>query len=225
MSRKTIFDAIQAERGGKPWQPSEVPLVDGLLTRLGIAKDPVPTLPSSITPPPAATDPAAGMSKPAKAGALVGVVGVAAAAILSPFVSGWESGGKQYLTPYRDIVGVWTICDGETQGVSATTPSETPAGCAVRLDTRLAGFAQEVVKCTPSLRGKDEIWASATSLAYNIGTGAYCKSTVDRQFDAGNLRAACDAYLMWNKAGGRVVQGLANRRAAERALCLKGISA
>jgi lysozyme len=215
MTRKTIFDTIQAERGGKSWQQEEVALVDGLLTRLGIAKDPVAT----PTPKPATP---ASVSKPVKAGALVGAVGIAAAAILSPFVSGWESGGKQHLTAYQDIVGVWTLCDGETLGVKKGD-TDTAEGCAIRLDTRLAGFAQEVAKCTPSLKGKDELWASATSLAYNIGTGAYCKSTVDRQFDAGNSRAACDAFLMWDKAGGKRVQGLANRRAAERTLCLKGI--
>jgi lysozyme len=52
---------------------------------------------------------------------------------------------------------------------------------------------------------------------------AYCGSTVDRRFDARQWAAACDAFLMWNKAGGRVVAGLANRRAAERALCMKDL--
>ncbi|WP_373929255.1 lysozyme [Sphingomonas aerolata] len=61
------------------------------------------------------------------------------------------------------------------------------------------------------------------SLAYNIGTGGYCGSTVDRRFDAGQWRAACDAFLLWNKAGGRVVNGLDRRRRAERDLCLKDL--
>ncbi len=155
--------------------------------------------------------------------ALAITMGVAAAAIVTPFVSGWESGGKQYLVPYRDIVGVWTQCDGETLGVTSTSPKETPEGCAVKLDKRLAGFAQQVAACTPSLRGRDEQWAAATSLSYNIGSAAYCKSTVDRRFDAGDRRGACDAFLMWNKAGGRVVAGLTSRRRAERALCLQGV--
>lgn len=160
-----------------------------------------------------------------KAGALTAVIGAAAAAILTPLVATWESGGKDHLVPYRDIVGVWTQCHGETLNVKATTPAETPEGCAVKLDTRLAGFAQSVVKCTPSLRGRDEQWAAATSLAYNIGTGAYCKSTVDRMFDAGLPVKACDAFLMWSKAGGKTVNGLVRRRQAERALCLKGVKA
>ena len=160
-----------------------------------------------------------------KTGTLAAVVGAAAAAILTPMVVMWESGGKDHLVPYRDIVGVWTQCHGETLNVKATTPAETPEGCALKLDNRLAGFAQAVVKCTPSLRGKDEEWAAATSLAYNIGVGAYCKSSVDRFFDAGKPLQACDAFLLWDKAGGKRVQGLANRRAAERALCLKGARA
>lgn len=173
-------------------------------------------------PPPAVTAQSRLPSK-SNIGTLAACVGFAAAAIITPFVSGWESGGQQNLLPYRDIVGVWTQCDGETLGVTATSPKETPAGCALKLDTRLAGFAQKVAACSPRLRGHDSQWAAATSLAYNIGTGAYCGSTVDRRFDAGQWAAACDAFLMWNKAGGRVVAGLANRRAAERALCLKDL--
>lgn len=155
--------------------------------------------------------------------ALAAAMGLAGAAILTPFVSGWESGGTQHLVPYRDIVGVWTQCDGETLGVTATSPAETPAGCAIKLDKRLAGFAQGVAGCSPGLRGHDYQWAAATSLAYNIGTTAYCGSTVDRRFDARQWAAACDAFLMWNKAGGKVVAGLVNRRAAERALCLQDL--
>lgn len=156
--------------------------------------------------------------------ALAAVVGLACAAIVAPFVSGWESGGQQHLLPYRDMVGVWTQCDGETLGVTAASPKETPEGCAVKLDKRLAGFAQAVAACSPGLRGHDNQWAAATSLAYNIGTTAYCGSTVDRRFDAGQWAAACDAFLMWDKAGGKSVAGLTNRRRAERALCLKGVS-
>lgn len=154
---------------------------------------------------------------------LAAAAGAAMALICAPFVAGWESGGRQHLTAYRDMVGVWTICDGETRGVTAGM-IETPAGCAIRLDTRLAEFAGGVARCTPALRGRDEEWAAATSLAYNIGLATYCRSTVDRRFDAGDDRGACDAFLMWNKAGGKVVRGLARRRAAERALCLAGLA-
>ncbi|MBA3831671.1 MAG: lysozyme [Chthoniobacterales bacterium] len=157
-----------------------------------------------------------------KGGAIAGVIGVAAAAILTPFLGNWESGGPPKLVAYRDIVGVWTLCDGETKGVHAGM-TETPQGCRLRLDKRVAqDFAPKVLACTPLLRGHDYQLAAAISLSYNIGTGAYCKSTVDRRFDSGprNWASACDAFLLWNKAGGKVVRGLDNRRRAERSLCL-----
>jgi len=153
---------------------------------------------------------------------LIGVVGLATAVIVTPFVSAWESGGRPRLDAYRDIVGVWTICGGETLGV---TPGmrETVAGCEARDQAALIRHAEPVLACTPSLRGHPNQFAAAISLAYNIGTGGYCDSTVDRRFDAGQWRAACDAFLLWNKAGGKVVNGLVRRRQAERDLCLKDL--
>jgi len=44
-----------------------------------------------------------------------------------------------------------------------------------------------------------------------------------RHLNAGNIPSACNALLMWNKAGGRVVKGLDNRRKQERALCPEGL--
>lgn len=166
-------------------------------------------------------DPA--LTTPAKRKTLVGVVGVACAAIVAPFVSGWESGGKTHLVAYHgkyDPPNVWTICDGETLGVTKDTV-ETAAGCLARNEAAIIRHAEPVLACTPALRGHPNQLAAAISLAYNIGTAGYCRSTADRRFDAGDWRGACDAMLMWNKAGGRVVNGLDRRRRAERALCLK----
>lgn len=61
------------------------------------------------------------------------------------------------------------------------------------------------------------------SLAFNIGAGAFKRSAVLAELNAGNYRGAADAIEHWNKAGGKVVQGLVNRRAAERALFLTGM--
>ncbi|RDE04695.1 lysozyme [Sphingomonas aracearum] len=162
---------------------------------------------------------------PVKRKTLLGVVGVATAAIVAPFVSGWESGGKTHLVAYHgthDPAGVWTICDGETKGVKPGMV-ETVEGCAARNEAALIRHAEPVLACTPSLRGHPNQLSAAISLAYNIGTGAYCGSTVDRRFDAGQWRAACDAFVMWNKANGKVVTGLDRRRRAERDLCLKDL--
>lgn len=163
--------------------------------------------------------------KSARRTTLIGVVGVATAAIVAPFVAGWESGGEPKLVAYHgkhDPAGVWTICNGETLGVKPGMV-ETIEGCAARDEAALVRHAEPVLACTPTLRGHPNQLSAAISLAYNIGTGAYCRSTVDRRFDAGDWRGACDAFLMWNRSNGAVVRGLDRRRRAERALCLKDL--
>lgn len=57
---------------------------------------------------------------------------------------------------------------------------------------------------------------ACVSLCYNIGVAAFAKSTVVRCLNERKYKAACDAFAMWNKAGGNVIPGLANRRAAEQ---------
>ncbi|WP_372708615.1 glycoside hydrolase family protein [Klebsiella pneumoniae] len=44
-----------------------------------------------------------------------------------------------------------------------------------------------------------------------------------KRFNVGDHRGACNAMLMWDKAGGRKIAGLTRRREEERELCLKGI--
>lgn len=56
------------------------------------------------------------------------------------------------------------------------------------------------------------------SLAYNIGPTAFAESTALRRFNDGDKGGAVEALKWWNKAGGRVVRGLENRRADEARL-------
>lgn len=158
-----------------------------------------------------------------KGGTLTAIVGAVAATSLLATVPKHE--GLEYKA-YRDIVGVVTICYGDTKNVRMGMV-ETPEGCQRRLEAQLVAHAKPVMDCTPSLRepGRDWQRAAAVSLAYNIGVGAWCRSTADKLFDRRDWRGGCDAFLRWNKAGGRVVRGLSNRRAEERALCLKGLAA
>ena len=66
----------------------------------------------------------------------------------------------------------------------------------------------------------DNEFGAFLSLAYNIGPGAFAKSSALRKFNAGDKAGAADAILLWNKAGGKVMKGLERRRAAERRLFL-----
>jgi len=58
------------------------------------------------------------------------------------------------------------------------------------------------------------------SFTYNVGGGALCKSSVARYINAGQPEKGCDALLLYDKAVGKVIKGLQNRRANERKLCL-----
>ncbi|MDO4896309.1 MAG: lysozyme [Moraxella sp.] len=58
------------------------------------------------------------------------------------------------------------------------------------------------------------------SLAYNIGVGGLSKSSVIRHLKNGDKQKAGDAFLLWNKAGGKVLNGLTRRRKEERAVFL-----
>lgn len=144
-------------------------------------------------------------------------VGAGAAATLIALVGAWEGKSND---PYKDIVGVWTVCYGETR-VQMRRYSD--AECKDMKANALADFAEPVLKRNPELRGHDNQLAAAVSLSYNIGTAAYARSTVARRFSAGNWKGACDAFLMWTKAGGREIRGLVNRRRDERRLCLTGL--
>lgn len=63
-------------------------------------------------------------------------------------------------------------------------------------------------------------FSALVSLAYNIGLGAFKKSTVLRRLNAGDKGGAADAFLMWNKSNGKTLRGLVRRREAERKLFL-----
>jgi lysozyme len=161
-----------------------------------------------------------------RAGPLAAIVGALAATSL--FATVPEHEGTRYKA-YKDIAGVWTVCQGDTNDVHPSL-IETPEGCRQRLERQLVIHAKGVMACTPRLEEEGRDWqrAAATSLAYNIGVGAYCRSSIDKYFDTAQWKRGCDNFLAWNKArvNGvlRPVGGLTRRRIDERNLCLKGLS-
>ncbi|TDX19521.1 lysozyme [Rhodovulum visakhapatnamense] len=138
----------------------------------------------------------------------------AAVALIAP----WEG---LRTASYQDIVGVWTICYGETRGVSPGQTA-TPEECRDQLARRTAQFEAEIRPCLPAAL-PIETRAAFVSAAYNIGSGAFCRSSMSRRALAGDLPGACDALMLWVNAGGQTVPGLVNRRTAERDLCRSGL--
>lgn len=92
-----------------------------------------------------------------------------------------------------------------------TTPPRALA--ALLADTSAA--QQAVANCTTQPITQDQFDA-LVSLAYNIGGGAYCGSTLVRRLNAGDCHAAAAEFERWIRVQGRVVPGLVARRAAER---------
>jgi lysozyme len=124
------------------------------------------------------------------------------------------------LNAYQDIVGVWTIGYGETKNVKKGDVW-TQAQADQTLETRAIEFMHGVLKLCPALADESpNKLAACTSLAYNIGLGAFGTSTVCKKTKSMEYESAANAFLLWCKAGGKVVRGLENRRRIERATYL-----
>lgn len=153
-----------------------------------------------------------------------GTIGLAAAIALSTsvLIKPWE--GLE-LTPYPDVVGVLTVCYGETQGVK---PGQkfTKQQCEDKLAKRvLEDYAAPLNACAGHAFtvAPVKVQAALISWTYNVGVGAACKSTLVAKLKAGDTLGACKQLLSWNKAGGKVVKGLTNRRLSEYKVCLEGV--
>jgi len=138
------------------------------------------------------------------------------------FVSPWEG---LFLHPYRDAVGVKTVCYGATaaDGVDLNR-TYTKQECQDMLARDLPKYDELVKKClTPAAYNalSPSRHAAVVSFTYNLGGGAFCHSAVARALNAGNIPAACNAMLAYDHAGGRVLKGLTNRRREERDLCMR----
>lgn len=114
----------------------------------------------------------------------------------------------------------WTVCYGETKGVRPGD-RHTIEECKEMLVKSLETYALGVEACVKRPM-PDTTYVAFVSLAYNIGTGGFCRSSVVRLYNAGDHKGACDAMLRFNRAAGVVFPGLTRRREAERKLCLQG---
>lgn len=146
--------------------------------------------------------------------------------IAVPFIAKAE--GKSNVA-YLDRIAVppvWTICYGATAGVRAGMVL-TDRQCLELLQVDVAGHRTGLHRyftpATLSFRLPPSRDAAYTSTAYNCGVAAIGKSTATRRLNAGDIAGGCEALTWWNKAGGRVVRGLFERRKDERALCMVGV--
>ena len=142
-----------------------------------------------------------------------------------PYVGKWEG---LRLKAYRDIVGVLTVCYGETKGVRAGdsyTKAECDAMLARELISYRAGLHRYLSPETLASRLPVHRDTAFVSLAYNVGIAGAGRSTAVKRLNAGNIAGACHAITWWNKAGQRVVRGLTLRRGEDYGKCMIGVVA
>ncbi|CZV45620.1 MULTISPECIES: lysozyme [Enterobacter cloacae complex] len=127
------------------------------------------------------------------------------------------------LTAYQDSVGVWTIGYGWTQPVDG---KPIRAGMTIKqetaerlLKTGLISYESDVSRLVKVGLTQGQFDA-LVSFTYNLGARSLSTSTLLRKLNAGDYAGAANEFLRWNKAGGKVLNGLTRRREAERALFL-----
>ncbi|KIN13914.1 lysozyme [Halomonas sp. KHS3] len=146
-------------------------------------------------------------------GATAGALSIATAVV--SYYEGYQP------TAYRDPVGVPTICFGHT-ATARMGQTLSQERCTQLLQADL-GHAFSALDRRAQVNLPPPTRAALASFVYNVGEGAFARSTLLRKLNAGDLRGACHELSRWVYAGGRKLNGLVKRRATERELCLKGI--
>lgn len=139
------------------------------------------------------------------------------ALVCATLVGGFE-GLWLVAKPDKLAYGIPTVCYGETENVKVGDTYTKPE-CLTMLAEKLPRYYAEIARCI-KVPTSDNEKIAYTSFAYNVGSAGFCKSTTLRKLNAGDHKGACDALMAWTRAGGKFVQGLHNRRAKERTICL-----
>ncbi|HWO99752.1 MAG TPA: lysozyme [Methylococcus sp.] len=127
---------------------------------------------------------------------------------------------------YDDGVGVQTLGFGSTsrEDGSPVRPSDRtdPVRALILLGAAADRKQMEMRECIGAVPLHQHEWDAFVSLAYNIGTTAFCRSTLVKKLKSQppDYAGACREILKWTRAGGRELPGLVRRRQAEYRQCL-----
>jgi len=124
------------------------------------------------------------------------------------------------LRPYQCSAGVWTSGIGHTAEV---TPARdiTEREAATNLVADVLGTERRLAVCAP-VEMPQHVYDAVVSFAFNVGTGAACRSTLVYFLNEKKWKQACDQLPRWVYVRGVKSTGLENRRQREREYCLKG---
>ncbi|EMA4781340.1 lysozyme [Providencia rettgeri] len=143
------------------------------------------------------------------------LVSAGATAIALTVIAHFE--GVRY-EPYEDVGGVLTVCYGHTGKDIIPNKVYSKDECNELLESDFQRTKQQVDKLV-KVPTDDYTKAALYSFAFNVGTGAFAKSTMLKKLNTGDQYGACEELKKWVYAGGKVWRGLVNRREAEAAIC------
>ena len=130
---------------------------------------------------------------------------------------------------YREAAYIPVPGDVATIGFGSTTNKDgsrvaagqrtNPVASLKRLGEHVEVFEEAVKRCAPVAMHQYEFDAYV-SLTYNIGSGAFCKSTLVTKLIAYDYEGACKEILKWDKFKGNPLPGLTKRRMEEYDTCI-----
>lgn len=136
-------------------------------------------------------------------------------------------------TVYADKLagGIPTYCAGRTDWSAKVGDKLTDDQCKVVNKITLLEYGYAVLGCVNWDYLNPDRLIGLTMFAINVGKDGACNSAAVRQINAGNVLVGCDLIARrpdgapnWSYADGKYVQGLQNRRQAERKLCRGEVS-
>ena len=150
---------------------------------------------------------------------LAAKIGAGAVALAVPMIMVYE-GYVPWV--HRDPIGRLAACYGHDDQTMKPGRKFTDDQCRAMLDEDLLRHA-DALDCIkqPMTDGQK---AAFLSFAFNVGAQKFCGSTLVKKANHGDMHGACAELSRWTYAGGRELPGLVKRRAAERALCERGLS-
>lgn len=152
------------------------------------------------------------IAKAAKALALAGAGAITIAVSMVKPLEGYEP------IPYYDVVGVLTVCYGHTGPDIVEGKTYTKQECEELLEKDLAKVKRGIDPLIkPAL--PEATKAALYSFTYNVGIGAFSRSTLLKKLNAGHITGACEELRRWVYAGGKKWKGLMTRRDIEEEVC------
>lgn len=114
-----------------------------------------------------------------------------------------------------------TIGFGDAQDVRPGDKTD-PVRALIRLNQQTETFQRDMKDCIGNVPLYQYEWDAYVSLTFNIGEGAFCKSTLVRKLKDRDYVGACGEILRWDKFKGKSLPGLTKRRKEEHAQCIGG---